>query len=83
MEAKELFALAARDGDVATLHVRIDGTSEDIALSTLRITQGSDDETIRTALANHFDSAVDKFRSMVIERHATGNITVRPEAVFG
>jgi hypothetical protein len=26
---------------------------------------------------------VDKFRHYVVDRHETGNLTIRPEAVFG
>jgi hypothetical protein len=43
----------------------------------------SSDNEIKRALARHLEVSVEKFRDYVIDRHETGNLTVRPEAVFG
>jgi hypothetical protein len=43
----------------------------------------SSDNEIKQALAQHFDVPAAKFTAYVVERHDNGNITVRPEAVFG
>ena len=67
----------------ARLHVRFEGRSWDILCRDLDIGLMSTDEQVRRALANHFDVAIGKFRPYVIERHDNGNMTVRPEAVFG
>lgn len=65
------------------LHVRFEGQSRDIPLESLRIGTGSSDQAIKISVANHLDVAVERFDSMVIERHPNGNLTMRPEAVFG
>ena len=67
----------------AVVHIRFEGRSRDLALRELDIGQMSSDGQIRQSLANYFDVPVGRFRAYVIERHENGNITVRPEAVFG
>jgi hypothetical protein len=69
--------------DARWLHVRFEGRSWDILCSDLDIGPLSSDDQVRQALATHFDVPLGKFRAYVIERHENGNITVRPEAVFG
>ena len=66
-----------------TVHVRYDGKSYDLPFEDLAVSAQDSDEDVREALARHFDVAVATFRAFVVERHRTGNITVRPEAVFG
>jgi len=65
------------------LHIRFEGRSYDVPLSELDLGPLSTDEDVRTALANYLDVSTRPFRSYVVERHANGNMTVRPEAVFG
>ncbi len=65
------------------LHVRFEGQSRDIPLESLRVGTGSTDQAIRMAVANYLDIAVERLDPMVIERHENGNLTMRPEAVFG
>jgi hypothetical protein len=69
--------------NIPMLHVRFEGRSYDIPLNELVLDAAASDEAVRTALAQHFDVAVVKFAAYVVERHANGNLTVRPEAVFG
>jgi hypothetical protein len=65
------------------MHVRFEGRSYSIRLSELEIREWSRDEEVRQALAFYLDMPLYKLDRYVIERHANGNITVRPEAVFG
>ena len=69
--------------DEAVVHIRFEGRSRDLGLRELDIGQMSSDGQIRQALANYFDVPARRFRAYVIERHENGNMTVRPEAVFG
>lgn len=66
-----------------TLHVRYDGRSADIPLAELDVGQVSTDAAIKQAVAAYLAVPVDKFRHYTIDRHDTGNLTIRPEAVFG
>ena len=65
------------------IHVRFEGQSWDIAFDVLDVGDLSSDQDVRQALAFYFDVPVRKFAPYVVERHANGNFTVRPEAVFG
>ncbi len=65
------------------VHVRFEGRSWDIALALLDIGDLSADDEVRAALARYLDVPATKLAPYVVERHANGNITLRPEAVFG
>ena len=65
------------------LHVRFEGKSFDIPLTILDVGVGSNDRQVIIALAVYLDVAETRFQNYVIERYDNGNITVRPEAVFG
>ena len=65
------------------LHARFDGKSFDIPVSKLDIVSDSSDRQVKAALAWYLDVAESRLRDYVVERHDNGNLTVRPEAVFG
>lgn len=65
------------------LHVRFEGKSFDIPMTTLDLGSGSGDSQVKVSLANYLDVAESRFRNYVVERHDNGNFTLRPEAVFG
>ncbi len=65
------------------LHIRFDGRSSDIPLSDLDVGAMSKEKEIKRSLATYLDVAENKFRNYVVDRHETGNLTLRPEAVFG
>jgi len=69
--------------DERQVHIRFDGRSWDIPIRTLEIGDASSDAEVREALARYLDVSVRKLGSYVVERHTSGNMTVRPEAVFG
>jgi hypothetical protein len=75
--------MAGLQNGVAVVHVRFDGRSLDIPLPDLDIGPGSGDADIKRALARHLEVPEAKLRDYVVDRHETGNLTVRPEAVFG
>ena len=85
-DLKRLYDRATGNEPTSTgpvLHVRIQGRSRDIALDLLDIGVGATDDAIRNAVARFMELPPEQFRATVIERHENGNITVRPEAVFG
>lgn len=65
------------------LHVRFEGTSRDIPLELLKLRAGWSDAQIIESVCAYLDIGTARLRGYVVERHATGNLTVRPEAVFG
>jgi len=64
-------------------HVRFDGRSLDVPLAELGVGVADGDRTIKRALARHLEVAEDRLTDYVLDRHETGNLTLRPEAVFG
>lgn len=68
---------------VSVLHVRFDGRSLDIPLADLEIGASPDDGEVKRAVAQRLDVPEVSLRDYTVDRHATGNLTVRPEAVFG
>ncbi len=69
--------------NVPWLHIRFEGRSYDLPLADLDLGPLSTDEDVRTALAGYLGVPDRALKNYVIERHANGNMTVRPEAVFG
>ena len=65
------------------VHIRYHGQSWRLEASALDVGVASSDEEIKQALARQFEIPLSRLAPYVVERHANGNITVRPEAVFG
>jgi hypothetical protein len=72
-----------RAPQIPVIHVRFDGRSFDIPLSDLDLGTSSHDEMVKRILGNYLEVSPDKFRHYMVDRHATGNLTLRPQAVFG
>ena len=70
-------------GAGAVAHVRFAGRSFDIPLAALDLGSLSADGHIRRAVARYLDVPEHKLDAYVVDRHANGNVTLRPEAVFG
>jgi hypothetical protein len=66
-----------------TIHVRLDGRSSDLTFDRLGLTDQSTDEQVKVALARHLEVPARRLVEAVVDRHPNGNLTVRPEAVFG
>ena len=67
----------------AMVHIRFEGRSVDIPVADLDFGRGAGDIEIKRAVAGYLDVAADKFKHYIVDRHETGNLTIRPEAVFG
>ena len=67
----------------ALVHIRFAGRSHDVPLIELDVGAGASDAQIKSAIAKRLDIDVGKLRDYVVDRHSTGNLTIRPEAVFG
>ena len=64
-------------------HVRFDGRSLDVPLAELGVGADASDREVKRAGARHLEVPVEHLGNYVLDRHETGNVTVRPEAVFG
>jgi hypothetical protein len=66
-----------------TVHVRLDGRSYDLPADRLGLGDRSTDAEIKQTIARHLEVPADRLNDSVVDRHPNGNLTVRPEAVFG
>jgi hypothetical protein len=65
------------------VHIRFEGRSYDVAENQLGIATGMSEKAIKERLAQHFDVKGDRFESYVLDRRPSGDLIVRPEAVYG
>ena len=65
------------------LHVRYAGRSLDVPLVGLDLTSASPDREVKQRLAAYLETTPRSLEAYVLDRHANGNMTLRPEAVFG
>src|SRR5437764_14272120 len=75
--------MAQRQEGVKVVHIRFEGKSLDVPQGDLDVGAASSDNEIKRALAGFLEVPEARLRDYVIDRHETGNMTVRPEAVFG
>lgn len=69
--------------DTSSVHVRVQGRSYDLPMVHIGVTRSSTDAEVREAVARHLDVPIETFNNTVLERLQSGNMTLRPEAVFG
>ena len=65
------------------VHIRFEGRSYDMNERHLGLTAGMNDAAVKERLAQHFDVQLNRFESYVIDRRPSGDLIVRPEAVYG
>ncbi|HBB30713.1 MAG TPA: hypothetical protein DDZ80_07665 [Cyanobacteria bacterium UBA8803] len=65
------------------VHVRFEGHSYDMAEGQLGVTAGMNDTAIKERVAQHFDIGRDRLTSYIVDRSPSGNLIIRPEAVYG
>jgi hypothetical protein len=75
--------MVAQINESPVLHIRFEGRSFDIPLSDLDVGTLSSNAEVKRALAGYLNVPEVKFHDYTVDRHETGNLTVRPEAVFG
>jgi hypothetical protein len=74
---------AAQCAPPAVAHVRFAGRSFDVPLAALGLGAAPAEGQVRRTLARYLEVPESNLAPYVIDRHANGNLTVRPEAVFG
>lgn len=69
---------------MAQLHIRFNGQSHDIEQSEVDLGDLSTDDNVREAAARYLNAPVTKFSSFQVDRNSeTGDVTLRPQAIFG
>ena len=65
------------------LHIRFEGRSYDVAETQLNVTSGMNDSALKGRVAQHLDVNPNRLRNYVIDRRPSGDVIIRPEAVYG
>lgn len=65
------------------IHIRFEGRSYDLTERQLNVTPSMNDIAIKQRLAQHFDVGSDRLQYYVIDRRPSGDLIIRPEAVYG
>ncbi|MBD2597633.1 MAG: hypothetical protein KAF91_28965 [Nostoc sp. TH1S01] len=65
------------------VHIRFEGRSVDVAERQLGIVAGMNDVTVKEQVARHLDINSDRLSAYIVDRRPSGDLIVRPEAVYG
>jgi len=69
---------------MASLHVRYEGQSVDLRMEDIDLGDLATEQQVKNAAANALNVPMAKFAAYTVDRNAeTGDITLRPQAVFG
>lgn len=65
------------------IHVRFEGRSLDFSERDLGLNGKSSDREIKERVARHLEVGLSRLEDYVVDRAPSGNVIVRPEAVYG
>ncbi|AUT01774.1 hypothetical protein CLI64_16055 [Nostoc sp. CENA543] len=65
------------------VHIRFEGRSIDVTETQVGIAPGMNDVAVKERVAQHLDVNCDRLSSYVIDRRPSGDLIIRPEAVYG
>ncbi len=65
------------------VHIRFEGRSYDVAEQHLGIQVGMGDSTLKEQVARHLEIPVNRLDTYVVDHRPSGDVIVRPEAVYG
>ena len=69
---------------MSQVHIRYEGHSYDVTFDDLDIGELSDEAQVRQAVARHLEAPPQKLANFAVDKNAeSGDITLRPQAVFG
>lgn len=67
----------------AAITIQLLGTHYDLTLDSLDLHPGSTEGQIKHAVAVSLMVEAEQLEDLVVDRHSNGNLTLRPEAMFG
>lgn len=65
------------------VHVRFEGRSYDFSESQLGVKSNISDAALKERLAQHLEVNKNQLQDYVVDRRPSGDLIVRPEAVYG
>jgi hypothetical protein len=69
--------------EVIMVHIRFEGRSIDLLETQVGISVEMNDSAIKERVAQHLDVRPDQLFDYVVDRRPSGNVIIRPEAVYG
>ncbi len=65
------------------IHIRFEGRSLDVTEAQVGVDKNMNDNVIKERLSRHLDVAQNRLTEYVVDRRPSGDLIVRPEAVYG
>lgn len=65
------------------VHIRFEGRSLDVTEAQLHITADMNDLAVKNRVSRHLDVNANRLSDYVVDRRPSGDLIVRPEAVYG
>lgn len=65
------------------VHIRFEGRSLDIPETQLGITTVMSDGAVKEQVSRHLDVSTNRLSAYVVDRRPSGDLIIRPEAVYG
>ena len=69
--------------EIDMVHIRFEGRSYDVATKQLAVNADMSDNTLKNRVARYLEVQPERLQSYVIDHRPSGDIIVRPEAVYG
>lgn len=65
------------------VHIRFEGRSLDVTETQLGITASMNDVAVKERVSRHLDVSINRLVEYVVDRRPSGDLIIRPEAVYG
>ncbi len=65
------------------VHIRFEGRSLDITETQLGISAGMNDGAVKERVSQHLDLNINRLSAYIVDRRPSGDLIIRPEAVYG
>ena len=65
------------------IHVRFEGRSLDVQANAIALRDQMSDRELKQAIANYLRVSEDRIVDYVVDRPASGDVIIRPQAVYG
>lgn len=65
------------------IHIRFEGRSLDITETQLGISAGMNDGAVKERVSRHLDVNINCLSAYIVDRRPSGDLIIRPEAVYG
>jgi hypothetical protein len=65
------------------VHIRFEGRSLDVTETQLGLSDGMTDVAVKERISRHLDVSANRLSAYVVDRRPSGDLIIRPEAVYG